>query len=101
MDLSDFSEDVKEKLENYTYLKDLRVLKDGVHLRYLNKNNPYKVKGGYFRKNHKGNILELYQGKKKWFIYLDQNYCFYQTSEEEKNPFKRFLVRLVKNNFSF
>ena len=64
MDLSDFSEDVKEKLENYTYLKDLRVLKEDVHLRYF-KNNPYKVKGGYFRKIHKGNILELYQGKKK------------------------------------
>ena len=46
MDLSDFSEDVKEKLENYTYLKDLRVLKDGIHLRYLNENNPYKKDDG-------------------------------------------------------
>jgi hypothetical protein len=101
--MNNYPNDVKEKLKNYAFLDNLDILKEGIHLKYLNKNNPYKVRGGYFRKMHKGKIMELHQGKRKWYIYYEQNHCYYQVEEEikEKNPFKRFLKNLVKNNFSF
>lgn len=100
--MDDFPEDVKVKLENYDFLDDFKKLKDGIHIRYINKNNPYKVKGGYFRKMHEGDIMEMYRGKSTWYIYYDHNFCYYQVREEvqEKNPFKRFLKDLVRNNFN-
>jgi hypothetical protein len=97
--MNDFPEDIKAKLENYDFVENPKKLKDGIHVRYISKNNPYRVKGGYYRKMHEGDIMEMYQGKRTWYVYYNNNYCYYRVREPEPKSFKQFLRNLVKNNF--
>lgn len=89
----------KNELKNYVYVEENDILSIplGSSIKYISKNTLMK-KGGFLKEIKDSSILELINPnkKRKWYIYTDKNYIFYNTNT---NKLKDFLQTLVESDF--
>lgn len=90
-----------EELKDYTYVTilDINNIPLKSHIKYVNKST-LKKKNGFLNKI-KEDILELctQNKKRKWHIYVEENYIFYG-EYQRKNKLKDQLLKLLQSDFA-
>jgi len=88
---------INNKYYDYTYLpnnKDIgRYTKEDTQIIYIIKSKIRKVKISRILTN---NIIEVYRGKKMWFIYLEDKYILYK----KDNSLRNILEDIISNKFT-
>lgn len=88
----------KDELDNYIYVPEdkLHEIPLKSRIKYISKGS-LVPKNGMLRRVDENIILELYMGKRKWYIYQNKYYIFYK---KQGSKLKLLLQKMVNNDFN-